>query len=145
MQVDEVYTLLSNHYVEDDDSQFRFDYSREFLQWYTHFCTRAHTKSYAIHTLNTRTHHAGPCDHLVIGQNGMLASERFAHTLTYARLVVSAFGVVIGTCCSIVCILLACGYYAAFWFDLHSSLLCADVDVCTINPLSRRLFGDAVV
>jgi glycylpeptide N-tetradecanoyltransferase len=32
-QVEEVYQLLSNHYVEDDDAQFRFDYSRDFLTW----------------------------------------------------------------------------------------------------------------
>ncbi|CAD7924814.1 unnamed protein product [Amoebophrya sp. A120] len=32
---DEVYTLLSQNYVEDDDSTFRFDYSREFLRWAT--------------------------------------------------------------------------------------------------------------
>jgi glycylpeptide N-tetradecanoyltransferase len=31
--VDEVYTLLYQNYVEDDDNMFRFDYSREFLQW----------------------------------------------------------------------------------------------------------------
>lgn len=28
-----MYNLLTNHYVEDDDSTFRFDYSREFLRW----------------------------------------------------------------------------------------------------------------
>eukprot|EP00478_Filoreta_tenera_P000378 GABV01000378.1.p1 GENE.GABV01000378.1~~GABV01000378.1.p1 ORF type:complete len:337 (+),score=85.25 GABV01000378.1:370-1380(+) len=32
-EIDEVYTLLTNHYVEDDDNMFRFDYSREFLSW----------------------------------------------------------------------------------------------------------------
>jgi glycylpeptide N-tetradecanoyltransferase len=32
-QVNEVYTLLTENYVEDDDNMFRFDYSREFLQW----------------------------------------------------------------------------------------------------------------
>jgi len=31
--VDEVYTLLCENYVEDDDNMFRFDYSRPFLQW----------------------------------------------------------------------------------------------------------------
>jgi len=31
--VDEVYTLLTQNYVEDDDNMFRFDYSREFLAW----------------------------------------------------------------------------------------------------------------
>ncbi|CAJ1951130.1 unnamed protein product [Cylindrotheca closterium] len=29
----ELYTLLANNYVEDDDSLFRFDYSQEFLEW----------------------------------------------------------------------------------------------------------------
>ncbi|GBF95994.1 glycylpeptide N-tetradecanoyltransferase-like [Raphidocelis subcapitata] len=32
-QVREVYELLSLNYVEDDDAMFRFNYSREFLQW----------------------------------------------------------------------------------------------------------------
>jgi len=31
--VDEVYALLNGNYVEDDDSTFRFDYSRDFLRW----------------------------------------------------------------------------------------------------------------
>lgn len=30
---DEVYDLLANNYVEDDDCLFRFDYSRDFLEW----------------------------------------------------------------------------------------------------------------
>lgn len=29
----ELYTLLANNYVEDNDALFRFDYSQEFLQW----------------------------------------------------------------------------------------------------------------
>lgn len=29
----EVYQLLTQNYVEDDDNMFRFDYSIEFLQW----------------------------------------------------------------------------------------------------------------
>uniref|UniRef100_A0A6I8R465 Glycylpeptide N-tetradecanoyltransferase n=1 Tax=Xenopus tropicalis TaxID=8364 RepID=A0A6I8R465_XENTR len=29
----ELYTLLNENYVEDDDNMFRFDYSPEFLQW----------------------------------------------------------------------------------------------------------------
>lgn len=32
-QLDEVYDLLTNNYVEDDDCSFRFDYSRSFLEW----------------------------------------------------------------------------------------------------------------
>jgi len=31
--VEEVYKLLNQNYVEDDDNMFRFDYSREFLKW----------------------------------------------------------------------------------------------------------------
>ncbi|KAI8647223.1 acyl-CoA N-acyltransferase [Parasitella parasitica] len=33
MQVKELYELLTMNYVEDDDAQFRFDYSAEFLKW----------------------------------------------------------------------------------------------------------------
>lgn len=29
----ELYTLLNENYVEDDDSMFRFDYQPQFLQW----------------------------------------------------------------------------------------------------------------
>lgn len=32
-QLDDLYTLLNENYVEDNDSMFRFDYSRDFLQW----------------------------------------------------------------------------------------------------------------
>ncbi|KAF2501362.1 glycylpeptide N-tetradecanoyltransferase [Lophium mytilinum] len=32
-QLDETYELLTGHYVEDDDAQFRFNYSRSFLDW----------------------------------------------------------------------------------------------------------------
>ena len=31
--VEEVYKLLNQNYVEDDDNMFRFDYSRAFLKW----------------------------------------------------------------------------------------------------------------
>ncbi|KAL6058641.1 glycylpeptide N-tetradecanoyltransferase [Balamuthia mandrillaris] len=31
--LEEIYTLLTENYVEDDDCMFRFDYSREFLKW----------------------------------------------------------------------------------------------------------------
>lgn len=30
----ELYTLLNENYVEDDDSMFRFDYQQAFLKWY---------------------------------------------------------------------------------------------------------------
>lgn len=33
-EMQEVYSLLSNHYVEDDDARFRFNYSFSFLTWY---------------------------------------------------------------------------------------------------------------
>ncbi|CAG8531451.1 2228_t:CDS:2 [Acaulospora morrowiae] len=32
-ELNELYTLLTNNYVEDDDAMFRFDYSGEFLKW----------------------------------------------------------------------------------------------------------------
>ncbi|KAF3439630.1 hypothetical protein FNV43_RR17908 [Rhamnella rubrinervis] len=32
----EVYTLLKNNYVEDDENMFRFNYSKEFLRWALH-------------------------------------------------------------------------------------------------------------
>lgn len=36
-QLDELYMLLNENYVEDDDNMFRFDYSRNFLKWYAYF------------------------------------------------------------------------------------------------------------
>uniref|UniRef100_A0A2M3ZGY0 Glycylpeptide N-tetradecanoyltransferase n=1 Tax=Anopheles braziliensis TaxID=58242 RepID=A0A2M3ZGY0_9DIPT len=33
LQLKELYTLLNENYVEDDDAMFRFDYQPEFLQW----------------------------------------------------------------------------------------------------------------
>ena len=32
-EIAEVYTLLTHHYVEDDGAQFRFNYSKSFLNW----------------------------------------------------------------------------------------------------------------
>lgn len=32
-QLKELYTLLNENYVEDDDNMFRFDYSPDFLLW----------------------------------------------------------------------------------------------------------------
>jgi len=32
-ELQEIYTLLYENYVEDDDNMFRFDYSKDFLQW----------------------------------------------------------------------------------------------------------------
>ena len=32
-EIDEIYTLLYQNYVEDDDNMFRFDYSKPFLKW----------------------------------------------------------------------------------------------------------------
>ncbi len=32
-QLEELYVLLCEHYVEDDDGYFRFNYSKEFLRW----------------------------------------------------------------------------------------------------------------
>lgn len=33
-QLEELYNLLNENYVEDDDNMFRFDYSPEFLKWF---------------------------------------------------------------------------------------------------------------
>lgn len=33
VQLKELYTLLNENYVEDDDNMFRFDYAPEFLLW----------------------------------------------------------------------------------------------------------------
>ena len=33
IQLKELYTLLNENYVEDDDNMFRFDYSPQFLKW----------------------------------------------------------------------------------------------------------------
>lgn len=38
LQLKELYTLLNENYVEDDDNMFRFDYSPEFLQWWVLLC-----------------------------------------------------------------------------------------------------------
>ncbi|ETN83870.1 Myristoyl-CoA:protein N-myristoyltransferase domain protein [Necator americanus] len=35
-QLQELYTLLTENYVEDDDNMFRFDYSAAFLKWAVH-------------------------------------------------------------------------------------------------------------
>lgn len=35
-QVQEVYELLSGHYVEDEGSTFRFAYSASFFKWYSY-------------------------------------------------------------------------------------------------------------
>lgn len=43
-QLDELYTLLTENYVEDDENMFRFDYSREFLRWYKRFTAAALTR-----------------------------------------------------------------------------------------------------
>ena len=32
-QLEELYQLLNQNYVEDDDNMFRFDYSKDFLRW----------------------------------------------------------------------------------------------------------------
>lgn len=34
LQLKELYTLLNENYVEDDDNMFRFDYSPDFLLWF---------------------------------------------------------------------------------------------------------------
>ena len=34
-QLDELYTLLTENYVEDDENMFRFDYGRNFIKWFS--------------------------------------------------------------------------------------------------------------
>lgn len=36
-QLQELWDLLTNHYVEDDNAMFRFRYSKSFLHWYVKF------------------------------------------------------------------------------------------------------------
>lgn len=36
-ELTELYTLLTENYVEDDDNMFRFDYSPQFLLWFVNF------------------------------------------------------------------------------------------------------------
>lgn len=36
-EITELYELLSNHYVEDENAMFRFNYSQAFFNWY-HYC-----------------------------------------------------------------------------------------------------------
>lgn len=42
IQSKEVYVLLCENYVEDDDAMFRFNYSREFLLWYVSTKSASH-------------------------------------------------------------------------------------------------------
>jgi hypothetical protein len=63
-QVDDVYNLLVQNYVEDSDAMFRFDYSREFLKWYFFFVSVfliPATASALKQTMNTVCcSHSGP-------------------------------------------------------------------------------------
>jgi glycylpeptide N-tetradecanoyltransferase len=45
-EMQEVYFLLSNHYVEDDESMFRFKYSFSFLKWYAKLVIRIPRSQY---------------------------------------------------------------------------------------------------
>jgi glycylpeptide N-tetradecanoyltransferase len=62
-QLDEVYELLTNHYVEDKDATFRFKYSHSFLNWYG-YKSRKRARLTAI----------GLSRHPVGRKNGMSAS-----------------------------------------------------------------------
>jgi hypothetical protein len=46
----DIYTLLYENYVEDDDNMFRFDYSIPFLRWHalSHTLTRSRSRSLAL-------------------------------------------------------------------------------------------------
>ena len=52
-QLKELYTLLNENYVEDDDNMFRFDYSPEFLRWFVHLSCSDYKES-------TLSGHNGP-------------------------------------------------------------------------------------
>jgi glycylpeptide N-tetradecanoyltransferase len=64
-ELDEVYDLLTNHYVEDKDATFRFKYSPSFLNWYVY---KAAT--------STRLTTAGLSKHPAGRKNGTLASAQ---------------------------------------------------------------------
>lgn len=44
-QLEEVYELLHNHYVEDQEAMFRFRYSPSFLNWYVELIVQSGVKS----------------------------------------------------------------------------------------------------
>lgn len=48
VQLKELYILLNENYVEDDDNMFRFDYSPEFLKWYVLIKILKMSKSYTL-------------------------------------------------------------------------------------------------
>lgn len=52
-EVAELYTLLNENYVEDDDSMFRFDYSVPFLQWA--LTPPGYLKDWLVGVRNTKT------------------------------------------------------------------------------------------
>lgn len=45
LQLEDLYQLLNENYVEDDDNMFRFDYSKAFLKWYV---SHSHMVGFAI-------------------------------------------------------------------------------------------------
>jgi hypothetical protein len=65
-QLEEVYELLTNHYVEDKDATFRFKYSPSFLNWYV--CDNSFSRS-RLTLPGLSRHQAGR-------RNGMWVSAR---------------------------------------------------------------------
>lgn len=66
-QLDEVYELLTNHYVEDKDATFRFKYSPSFLNWYVAKAQRMPVRK--LITVGLSKHPAGK-------RNGMSVSAQ---------------------------------------------------------------------
>ena len=59
-EVDELYHLLANHYVEDDDNRFRFNYSKAFLKWA--LMVPGYLKAWH---LGQYIHSIHPCTHII--------------------------------------------------------------------------------
>jgi glycylpeptide N-tetradecanoyltransferase len=47
-QLEELYNLLYENYVEDDDNMFRFDYSKDFLLWYRTHTLHARVRVFCV-------------------------------------------------------------------------------------------------
>lgn len=67
-ELEEVFQLLSGHYVEDEEAMFRFNYSKSFLRWFVSF-------HFATTTLTESGHFSLPAGR----QNGTLACEPVYH------------------------------------------------------------------
>ena len=81
MQCKDVYELLSENYVEDDDAMFRFKYSKEFLLWCVSLtsdcgsCSAHQAPPFRSSVLTGDFRQLGLSRLLVICPNGISASE----------------------------------------------------------------------